>query len=100
MADLRSQRALRKVRFRSGPNGELELSHAPDFVGVSSDGKVVGYAPRAYIIGSSKGPLDEKLGSVAPVYGSNLTTEVGHLYPGIGYVPNGVSPTTVSAPGL
>jgi hypothetical protein len=79
-----------------GPNGELELNHAPDFVGVSSDGKVVGYVPRAYIIGSSKGPLDEKLGSVAPVYGSNLTTEVGHLYPGIGYVPNGVSPTTVS----
>src|ERR1700722_5315710 len=64
-----------------GPNGELELNHAPDFVGVSSDGKVVGYVPRAYIIGSSKGPLDEKLGSVAPVYGSNLTTEVGHLYP-------------------
>jgi hypothetical protein len=79
-----------------GPNGELELNHAPDYVGVSSGRKFVGYVPRAYLIGSSHEPVDEKLGSIAPVYGSNLSTIIGHLYPGIGYVPDGVSPTTVS----
>jgi hypothetical protein len=78
-----------------GPNGELELNHAPDFVSVASDGKVVGYTPRAYLIAPSHGPLDERLGSVAPVYSSNLTTVVGHMYPGIGYVPDGVNPTSL-----
>lgn len=78
-----------------GPNGALELNHAPEFVAVTSGGKVVGYVPRAYLVGLSHGPIDEKLGSVAPVYGSNLTTVVGHMYPGIGYVPDGVNPTSL-----
>jgi hypothetical protein len=79
-----------------GPNGELELNHAPDFDSVLSNDKVVGYVPRAYLVPPSKGSVDETLGSVAPVYRSNLTTVIGHLYPGIGYVPDGVSPTTVT----
>ncbi len=87
--------SLTKGPIPIGPNGELELNHAPDFVGVSSDGKVVGYVPRAYLIGPSHGPVDEKLDSVAPVYGSKLTTVIGHLYPGIGYVPDGVNPTSL-----
>jgi hypothetical protein len=79
-----------------GPNGALELNHAPNFIAVTSGGKFVGYVPRAYLIGSSKGPVDEKLGSIAPVYRSNLATVVGHMYPGIGYVPDGVNPASVA----
>lgn len=78
-----------------GPNGALELNRAPDFVAVRSGGKVVGYLPRAYLGGSPQGPGDQRVGSIAPVYGSNLTTVIGHMYPGIGYVPNGVNPTSL-----
>jgi hypothetical protein len=84
---------LTKGPIPSGPNGELELNHAPNFISVSSGGRVVGYAPRAYLIGNSSGPVDSELGTIAPVYGPNLTTLVGHLYPGIGFVPLGSAPT-------
>lgn len=88
--------SLTKGPIPTGRNGTLEISRAPDFVSVSSEGKVVGYVPRDYIIETSHGPINGTLGSIAPVYGPNLTTVVGHLYPGIGYVPDGVNPSSLS----
>jgi hypothetical protein len=79
------------------PSGGLELNHAADFVSViGRDGKVVGYAPRADVVApSTPGPLRRPLGGVVPVYGPDLKTLAGHLYPGIGFVPLGSSPASV-----
>jgi hypothetical protein len=84
--------SLSKGPIPTGANGELELNHAPDFVSVSSGGKIVGYVPRSYIIGTSSGPVESELGSVAPVYAKDLSTIVGHFYPGVGFVPLGTEP--------
>ena len=73
-------------------NGILNLQKAPVFVSVEGhDGKVVGYVPRADLITTSNTPL---IGGVLSVFAANLTTVVGHLFPGIGYVPIGVPPTS------
>jgi hypothetical protein len=76
-------------------NGRLNLKDVPDFISVSYQGKVVGYVPRADVF-NVNGPNKPVTitGAPAPVYKSNLSTLVGHLYPGIGYVPLGQSPTT------
>jgi hypothetical protein len=76
-------------------NGELNLSKAPDYVSVvGSHGHVVGYIPRDDIIDQSAvaSPKNVKVVAIEPVYGANLTTVVGHLYPGIGYVAQGKTP--------
>jgi hypothetical protein len=77
-------------------HGRLPWNLVPDYVSVSgSNEKVVGYAPRADLLlpPSFVGPVPSGFGSTPiPVYSSNLTTLVGHLYPGIGYVPLGPSP--------
>ena len=88
--------SLTKGAVPIGPNGALKLNRAPDFVSVSSNGKVVGYVPRSFVIGAPNGRSDEKLSSVVPVYGPNLTRVIGHLYPGIGYARNGVDPSSLS----
>lgn len=64
----------------------------PDYLSVYIGPHRVGYTPKAYLAapnGAGNAPL---LGSVAPVYASNLTTLLGHEYPGIGFVPLGESP--------
>jgi hypothetical protein len=64
----------------------------PDYLSVYIGPHRVGYTPKAYLSapnGATNAPL---LGSVAPVYASNLTTLLGHEYPGIGFVPLGASP--------
>jgi len=57
------------------------------FTAVASQGRVVGYAPRADL-------RPPKIGTVVPVYDENLKTLVGHMYPGIGFVPLGTSPSS------
>ena len=64
----------------------------PDYVAVYVNAQMTGYTPKAYIAapnGSTNTPL---LGRAAPVYAANLTTLLGHEYPGIGFVPEGQSP--------
>jgi hypothetical protein len=63
----------------------------PDYVSVYIAPGKIGYTPKAYLAynGATNDPL---LGRVAPVYASNLTTLLGHEYPGIGFVPLGSSP--------
>jgi hypothetical protein len=66
----------------------------PDFLSVIIGPGVLGYTPKAYVAapnGSTNSPL---LGRAQPVYASNLTTLLGHEYPGIGYVALGDSPWT------
>jgi len=77
-------------------NGKIDLKKVPDFIRVSSGGKLVGYEPRAYVFPSAStaanSPIPPELGAVAPVYARNLKTLVGHMYPGTGFVPVGTSP--------
>ena len=78
-------------------SGSINWSKVPDFVQVVSGGKTVGYAPRGYVIGNPPGSEQSSdLGTQAvPVYASDLKTLVGHMYPGVGFVPLGESPSSV-----
>jgi hypothetical protein len=86
--------------FSKGPvptvNGQMDIQRAPDFISVTSDNKIVGYVPRKYVLpmpGSRA--MDPFIGLVAPVYGADLKTLVGHMYPGVGFAPVGKSPSSV-----
>ncbi|HLG68467.1 MAG TPA: hypothetical protein VKV36_11455 [Acidimicrobiales bacterium] len=91
--------------------GGIDWSQVPSFVPVTSDGTVVGYVKRADLMpvpqgqpipgqvpSSSEQPPAAGAGPQAPVvtvYGQDLSTVVGHEYPGKGFVPLGVDPSTV-----
>jgi PASTA domain len=77
--------------------GPISVAHgkvnAPDYVAVIGQGKVAGYVASAYLFPSA--PNDSHVGQVAPVYARDLHTLVGHEYPGVGFVPLGVSWTSL-----
>jgi hypothetical protein len=80
-----------------GPN--FAYSKIPDYLAVSIGSNRTGYIPKAYIVspsGYSRNPLD---GGIAPIYASDLTTLLGHLYPGVGYVRLGTSPWSLPCVG-
>jgi hypothetical protein len=78
-------------------NGTLDFRHAPDFISVGSSGIVVGYVPKQYLIPSpANTPINPLFGQVAPVYGPDLKKLVGHMYPGVGFVPLYKSPSSVA----
>jgi hypothetical protein len=56
------------------------------FVAVAGNGGIAGYIHRSALAS----------GAVAPVYGPDLQTLVGHEYPTIGFVPLGSTPTDVT----
>ncbi len=78
--------------------GRVDLNKVPDFVAtVGKGGKVIGYVPKADLFppsttGVHLGPQTPLV--VEPVYAGDLRTLVGHLYPGVGFVPRGVKPST------
>lgn len=77
-----------------GPNGQVDPKSAPDFIGVAGrDGSVVGYVRKELLLlaAGAGGPGD----GVWPVYGEDLSTVVGQMMPGKGFVPAGVDPATV-----
>jgi hypothetical protein len=83
----------------SGWGPRFAYSKIPDYLAVSIGPNETGYTPKAYIVspsGSSNDPLD---GRIAPIYASNLTTLLGHLYPGVGYVRLGSSPWSLPCVG-
>jgi hypothetical protein len=74
-----------------GPKGPAYKA-IPDFVAVYVNAHTTGYTPKAYVAAPDGDVNATLLGRVAPVYASNLTTLLGHEYPGIGFVPIGHSP--------
>jgi hypothetical protein len=70
-----------------GPNGEVDPSAMPDFIAVAGDVGEVGWVEKAAVTD----PADR----VWPVYADDLTTVVGQLVPGRGFVPAGVDPNAV-----
>jgi hypothetical protein len=78
----------------STTHGTFDTKKVPDFIAtLGRNGQVVGYVPREYLIPSTNQPV--KVGDVAPVYAANLKTLVGHMYPGVGFVPLGKSIQTL-----
>jgi hypothetical protein len=93
--------ALTKGTVPPAQKGRIDFKKAPDYVSVvGKSGKIVGYAPKAYILPSTTAnqPQNPELGSVAPVFGNDLKTVVGHLYPGAGFVAVGQSPSAACSP--
>lgn len=73
-----------------GPNGQVDPSAVPDFVGVAGpDGHVVGYVTKFAVLDHATGDR------TWPVFGDDLSTVVGQLVPGKGFVPAGVDPASV-----
>lgn len=91
-------------------SGTLNPNVMPDFVPASNhSGKIVGYVRKTDIVpghssASPNGlaPSPASMGPI-PVYNKALTKIVGHMYPGVGFVPigqnptGGISPTTTIA---
>lgn len=70
-----------------GPNGEIDPSAVPDFVGVAGATGIAGYVRKEAVLGAAD--------LIWPVYGDDLRTVVGQLVPGRGFVPIGVDPASV-----
>jgi hypothetical protein len=64
----------------------------PDYISVYVNSTTTGYSPKAYFAAPNGATNTPLLGAVAPVYAANLTTLLGHEYPGIGFVTVGKSP--------
>jgi hypothetical protein len=89
---------LTKGPIPSSPKGGLDFAKAPDFIAVAGPTNTpIGYAPRADVVPPpANQPLSgQSVGGVVPVYAGDLTTLIGHLYPGIGFVKIGKSPGSV-----
>ena len=78
------------------PGKIVAYNKIPDYLSVYIGPNEIGYTPKAYIAASNGSSNDPLLGRIAPVYASNLTTLLGHEYPGIGFVRLGSSPWSLS----
>jgi hypothetical protein len=84
--------------------GEINIALVPDFVGVwggPTGETIVGYAPKDSLFNPEpvRGgtPEDPPQSAPTPVYGEDLTTLVGHMVAGQGFVPLGSSPGPTDA---
>jgi hypothetical protein len=100
------------------PHG-IDLSQVPDFIPTMSNGKIVGYVSKYQFFptsppqgptvaapsnGAPSGPTAAQIAaldasSILTVYGPDLTTVIGHMYPGQVFVPLGQTPPPYTATG-
>lgn len=84
--------------------GPVYPALVPDFVpALARDGTTIaGYVPKAYLIESGGvlpgTPSNPPQASPDPVYAEDLTTLVGHMVPGVGFVPLGSSVPSAGPP--
>jgi hypothetical protein len=72
-------------------NGAFDKALIPDFIpALDRNGQVAGYVAKDLAIADGA-PTDSPI----PVYAADLTTLVGHMYSGRGFVPLGTSPDSV-----
>jgi hypothetical protein len=97
----------------------IDLAQVPDFIPTMSNGKVVGYVSKSQLFptssafqgppvaassnGATPSPSAADIaavdaGSILTVYGPDLTTIIGHMYPGQIFVPTGQTPPPYTAP--
>ena len=78
-------------------HGDVDPRMAPDFIGVanpSGDG-IIGWVAKEYLFHEpTAAPGLPELPDI-PVYADDLTTLIGHMVPGRGFVPLGVDPDAV-----
>lgn len=86
--------------------GDTNMALVPDFVGVwggPTGETIVGYVPKDLLFNprsEAGGTLENPPQDVPmPVYGEDLTTLVGHMVAGVGFVPLGESPAPSAAVG-
>jgi hypothetical protein len=70
-----------------GPDGRVDPASVPDFVEAADE---AGWVPKRFL-------LDPVRDDEIPVFGDDLTTLVGHLVPGKGFVPLGADPAAAPA---
>jgi len=70
----------------------VPYNKVPDYLSVYIGPNEIGYTPKAYLAAPDGSTNDPLLGAVAPIFASNMTTLLGHDYPGIGFVRLGSSP--------
>lgn len=79
-----------------GPNGQLEVSLAPDFIAVAGrDGGIAGDVPKAYLFPEPTSTVGRPDLPPYPVYAEDLRTLVGHMVAGKGFVPLGVDSAAI-----
>lgn len=79
-----------------GPNGQVDPSALPDFISVAGAyGGIVGYVRNEAVLPPASPGVGRPPELAWPVYADDLTTVVGHLVPGKGFVPSGVDPASL-----
>lgn len=79
------------------PNGDIDPRAVPDFIAVANpngDG-IVGYVAKEYLFPEPTTARGLPALPDIPVYADDLTTLIGHMVAGRGFVPLGVNPDTV-----
>lgn len=71
------------------PDGSTDASRMPDYLAVATSPTSRGWGKWLDLFGSMHPP------DVKPVYADDLTTVIGHMYPGRGFVRLGTDPETV-----
>jgi hypothetical protein len=71
-------------------DGSIDTAQLPDFIPVVTNDGSAGYVLRAALMDAVHGS------GVHTVFGEDLRTVVGHMYPGRGFVPLGIDPETVA----
>ena len=61
------------------------------------DDSIVGYVPKAYVLHTNLPSVSSQVPQLpdAPVYADDLTTLIGHMVAGRGFVPLGADPLSV-----
>lgn len=74
-------------------DGSIVDELVPDFVAVWGHGgeAIAGYTPKEYVLSieTSSDAAAKPVDAPAPVFGEDLETLVGHMVPGLGFVPIG-----------
>lgn len=81
-------------------DGSLDVDKVPEFVATSGrDGEHVGFtAKKDLVVEDGRTSPQQDNESRTPVYGDDLTTVIGHMYDGVGFVPKGETPPEPSSP--
>jgi hypothetical protein len=80
-------------------DGRIDLTLVPDYISqLGPDGDIVGYISRSVIVDPTAGQRDavgRPMAATWPVYAEDLSTIVGYVVPGKGFVADGVDPASV-----
>lgn len=82
-----------------GRDGGLNRALVPDFIAVwdRTGTSLAGYAPKELVLGTQAPRFvsESEPDLPVPVYGEDLNTVVGHLFPDKGFIPVGVDPESI-----